>query len=98
MSEESDGENNTIVVHRPNWRSQGMYIIIIIIIITILELKLCEELDSRTERENEKHQGYIPSRLIRTEGTPLTTPPPSNCPQWAVTTSSMTIVVAIIKL
>ena len=91
MSEESDGEDEEgsthLVLHKPEWRSDGTYTLYITYIrvhlliylnADILLTVLCSYLDVLDKRFLEAHRGKARSspRLARILGQPLTGPPP----------------------
>ena len=93
MSEESSSSDEAkVVVHRPEWRSDGnvkfgsyssqyYYVQVLNRFLQELDRRLCD-----TQKESKK---YVPDRKQRIVGTPLASFPPANSPKWTISSDWM---------
>ena len=94
MSEESSADEGVIIVHGPEWRSDGKHntpSFSIVIYIYVMFTCLCtvlnrflQELDKRFVNMHKDTKKHVPERKERIIGTGLSSPPPLNSPKWTV--------------
>ena len=87
--EESDQETESMIIHRPIWRSRGriphnVLQIWLLYCTYIVLTAFLEELDKRVLEKQQASKKHVPERKAREVGDHVNSRPPLEAPMWTV--------------